>query len=151
VLRGHHDLIHDLQWSINDDYLMSTSADCSAKIWNLSSLKDSSNDAYAEKLNYTENDGKYFVCQLLHPSFVYAGGFYPDTAEERDTRFIIATVCYDQKVRLWLISFDFEGRAQSHECLLELSIVERSGVFLGGGRSAKPTFNDQDLLDDETL
>lgn len=62
VLRGHHDLIHDLQWSPNDDYLLSTSADCSAKIWNLSSLKDSSNDAYTDKLNYTENDSKYFVC-----------------------------------------------------------------------------------------
>lgn len=132
---------------------MSTSADCSAKIWNMSSLKDSSNDSYTDKLNYTENDTKYFVCQLLHPSFVYAGGFFPDTAEERDTRLIIATVCYDQKVRLWLISFDFEGRAQNHECLLELNVVEKTGFAgMGGGRSAKPSgFNDQELLDDEAL
>ena len=42
---------------------MSTSADCSAKIWNLSSIRDSggANDTYTEKLNYTENDAKYFV------------------------------------------------------------------------------------------
>ena len=83
ILRGHHDLIHDLQWSLNDDFLLSASADCSLKIWNLSSLRDAS-DTYTDKLNYTENDVKYFVDQLLHPSFVYGGGFYPDTAEERD-------------------------------------------------------------------
>jgi WD40 repeat protein len=83
ILRGHHDLIHDLQWSLNDDFLLSASADCSLKIWNLSSLRDPS-DTYTDKLNYTENDVKYFVDQLLHPSFVYGGGFYPDTAEERD-------------------------------------------------------------------
>ena len=40
VLRGHHDLIHDLQWSQTDDYLFSASADCSVKVWNLSSLRD---------------------------------------------------------------------------------------------------------------
>jgi WD40 repeat protein len=63
VIRGHHDLIHDLQWTRNDEYLLSTSADCSTKIWNLSSLRDAggSNDTYTDKLNYTENDVKYFV------------------------------------------------------------------------------------------
>jgi jouberin len=35
VLRGHHDLIHDIQWSLNDNYLITTSADCSVKVWNL--------------------------------------------------------------------------------------------------------------------
>lgn len=94
VLRGHHDLIHDLQWSRNDSYLMSSSADCSVKIWNLSSLREAS-DSYTDKLNYTENDVKYFVTQLLHPSYVYACGFYPDTASENDSRLIIASVCYD--------------------------------------------------------
>jgi len=106
---------------------MSTSADCSLKLWNLTSLRDAggANDTYTEKLNYTENDAKYFVGQLLHSSFVYAGGFYPDTAEERDTRLIIATVCYDQRVRLWLVNLDIEGRQISHECLLELSILDK--------------------------
>ena len=35
VLRGHHDLIHDLQWSHDDNYMISASADCSVKLWNL--------------------------------------------------------------------------------------------------------------------
>lgn len=111
VLRGHHDLIHDLQWSRGDEFLLSTSADCSLKIWDLSGLKDGSNDSYTDRLNYTENDTRYFVCQLLHPSYVYGGGFYPDTADERDSRLIVASVCYDQRVRLWLVNLDVEGRA----------------------------------------
>ena len=127
VLRGHHDLIHDLQWSRNDDYLMSASADCSIKLWDLSSLREAggSLDSYTDKLNYTENDSKYFVGQLLHPSFVYGGGFYPDTAEERDSRLIIASVCYDQRVRLWLVNLDIEGKQINNDCLLELSIIDK--------------------------
>ena len=35
ILRGHHDLIHDLHWSQNDEYLVSASADGSAKVWEL--------------------------------------------------------------------------------------------------------------------
>lgn len=35
ILRGHHDLIHDLQWSSNDNYLISSSADSSVKVYNL--------------------------------------------------------------------------------------------------------------------
>jgi WD40 repeat protein len=35
VMRGHHDLIHDLQWSEMDEYLITSSADCSVKLWNL--------------------------------------------------------------------------------------------------------------------
>lgn len=35
VMRGHHDLIHDLQWSHDDQYLISASADYSVKVWNL--------------------------------------------------------------------------------------------------------------------
>lgn len=35
VLRGHHDLIHDLAWSLDDNFIISSSADCSVKVWNL--------------------------------------------------------------------------------------------------------------------
>lgn len=124
VMRGHHDLIHDLQWSRNDDYLLTASADCSVKIWDMIGFKDGSNESYGDRLNYTENDSRYFVCQLLHPSYVYGGGFFPDTSDERDSRLIIASVCYDQRVRLWLVTLDVEGKALQHDCLLELSIIE---------------------------
>ena len=52
ILRGHHDLIHDISWSPNDNYLISSSADCSVKCYN---LKNKEID-YSDKLNYTEND-----------------------------------------------------------------------------------------------
>ena len=35
IMRGHHDLIHSLEWSMDDNYLLSSSADCSTKLWNL--------------------------------------------------------------------------------------------------------------------
>ena len=95
VMRGHHDLIHDISWSTGDEYLLTTSADCSVKIWDLRGLKDGSNESYTDRLNYTENDSHYFVCQLLHPSYVYGGGFFPDSADEKDSRLIVASVCYD--------------------------------------------------------
>ena len=59
VLRGHHDLIHDLQWSYDDKYLISSSADGSVKVY---SLKESDSSGYNDKLNYTENDVRFFVC-----------------------------------------------------------------------------------------
>jgi WD40 repeat protein len=58
VLRGHHDLIHDICWSKNDKYLVSASADGSAKVWDMQIIETD----YADKLNYTENDEKFFVC-----------------------------------------------------------------------------------------
>jgi jouberin len=68
ILRGHHDLVHDLQWSHDDNFLVSSSADCSVKVWNLTQ-KDID---YADKLNYTENDVMYYLTALLHPSYAYA-------------------------------------------------------------------------------
>ena len=57
VLRGHHDLIHDLNWSQNDNFLVSASADGSAKVWDLSTKGDGS----LEAKNYTENNELFFV------------------------------------------------------------------------------------------
>lgn len=99
VLRGHHDLVHDICWSLDDNYLITSSADCSSKLWNLTQKEID----YADKLNYTENDVMYYLCSLLHPSFVYGAQFYPDFSYEREERLIIATACYDQKVRLWMV------------------------------------------------
>lgn len=74
IMRGHYDLIHDLQWSSNDNFLVSSSADGSAKIWDTSLIEHD----HADRLNYTENDDKYFWTALLHSSYVYAACFHPD-------------------------------------------------------------------------
>lgn len=75
ALRGHNDLVHDLNWSLSDDYLVSASADGSAKVWNLTDIGRSD---LPDKLNYTENDRYFFHGQLLHASYVYSAKIFPD-------------------------------------------------------------------------
>ena len=53
VLRGHFNLIHDLDWSQDDNFLVSASADGSTKVWD---LRQKERDELPDKLNYTEND-----------------------------------------------------------------------------------------------
>lgn len=98
ILRGHYDLIHDMDWSQDDNYLVTASADGSAKVWDLRK-KDTANDK--ERLNYTENDSIFFLQQLMHPSYVYGAKFFPD--EQNNQQLIVATICFDQKVRLWTV------------------------------------------------
>ena len=91
MLRGHIDLIHDLSWSQNDQFLVSASADGSAKVWGL----DKKNVNEETSKNYTENDSEFFVDQLLHPSFVYAAKIYPDFSNLDQRFLIVATACFD--------------------------------------------------------
>ena len=142
VMRGHHDLVHEIQWSHDDNYLITASADCSVKVWNVTQKEVD----YSDKLNYTENDVMYYLCSLLHPSYVYAAHFYPDTSYERDERLIIASVCYDQKVRVWMVNVGAEGVYIGHECLIELSIMEKPNIKMGTGG-----IYEQDQLEDEAL
>ena len=75
VLSGHHDLIHDMHWAGDDNYLVTASGDGSAKVWKLQE-KDKE---ISDNLNYTENDHKFLLCKpLMHPSFVYAAQIHPD-------------------------------------------------------------------------
>ena len=63
---------------------------------------------------------------MLHPSFVYGAAFYPDTAMESDSRLLIASICYDQRVRLWLVQLNEDGGSQGEEVLLtELNIMQK--------------------------
>jgi WD40 repeat protein len=47
-----------MDWSQDDNYLVTASADGSAKVWDLRK-KDNANDK--ERLNYTENDSIFFL------------------------------------------------------------------------------------------
>ena len=49
ILSGHHDLIHDMHWGENDNYLVTASGDGSAKVWKLHE-KDKE---VSDNLNYT--------------------------------------------------------------------------------------------------
>jgi jouberin len=97
ILRGHYDLIHDMNWSRDDNFMVSASADGSAKVWNLSEM-ESKNPK--ERITYTENDELFFWTQLMHPSFVYGAKFHPMLDHKH---YFLATICFDQKVRIWII------------------------------------------------
>jgi WD40 repeat protein len=58
ILRGHDEIIHDLDWSTCDNFLVSASADGSAKIWDLRTKGQDNNN----RLKYTDNDDIYFMC-----------------------------------------------------------------------------------------
>lgn len=58
----------------------------------------------------------------------------------------MASVCYDQRVRIWLVTLDLEGRAQQQECLLELNILDPAEAAKTAGG-----LYDHDNLDDEAL
>lgn len=99
ILRGHNDLIHDLCWSWDDRFLISASADGACRIWNMEDKETTHN----ERLNYQENDSLFFICELYHPSFVYGAKLHP---ERDESNLYIATICFDQKVRIWVVNVD---------------------------------------------
>lgn len=74
---GHQSFIYALDWSNNDEILLSVSSDQTARIW------DVKNKIVQE------------IYMLPHPSYVYCGKFQPNNPQ------IIITGCYDHTTRLW--------------------------------------------------
>ena len=87
-MRGHNDLIHDLDWSWDDRFLVSASADGSCRVWNLENKETESSDRF----NYQVNDRFFFITELYHPSFVYGAKIHPFRS---DDFLYIATICFD--------------------------------------------------------
>jgi len=79
---------------------------------------------------------------------VYGAVFYPDAAFEKEERLVIATVCYDQKVRVWFVQLGGEGQYISHECHLEMSIMEKPDKTLSAQFAS---IYEQEEIEDETL
>lgn len=73
-LKGHHDLIHDLQWSEDDTVIITASADGSCKVWDVSRKSSDIPNKFA----HNDNDEYFFITNLFHPSFVYGCQFYQD-------------------------------------------------------------------------
>lgn len=94
TLSGHADIIHDLSWGAQDRFLCSASSDCSVKVWNMQGLDNPS----PETLNHLDNDDKFLVVEILHPSFVYGARIHPYSDQNV---LHIATACYDKMVRVW--------------------------------------------------
>ncbi|CAI2382709.1 unnamed protein product [Moneuplotes crassus] len=118
-LKGHHDLIHDIIWS-NDDKILSTcSADGSVKIWDVSSVDQEG----PNKLDHNENDTYYYICELIHPSYVYGGKFYKEGTYKGSRYKILVTICYDQVIRFWHLEFNSEGVFTYKSCIKSLNFL----------------------------
>ena len=144
ILSGHNYLIHDMHWSANDNYLVTASGDGSAKVWKLHDKDKQVND----HLNYTENDVKFLLCKpLMHPSFVYSAQIHPDASNGTTDQLILATACFDQKVRIWACNTMDPLERNYPMCIHELSIMDRPLQTM----AAKQSIYEADQLDDEAL
>ncbi|GFT04866.1 hypothetical protein NPIL_588021 [Nephila pilipes] len=74
-IAAHSDVIYDLDWSQDDEYLLSASADYCVKLWNIKSWNLSST--------------------FIHPSFVYSAKFQPALKN------ILVSGCFDHVIRVW--------------------------------------------------
>lgn len=93
IYKGHRNIIHDLDWSLNDQYLISSSADYSAIIWKVPKSSD-------EVIDEEESEKTSLLATFYHPAYVYGGKIMPEKFVDR---VIVATICFDGKVRIWFM------------------------------------------------
>jgi len=98
TLKGHKNLIHDLDWHPSNMYLVSCSSDFTVKVWRIP-------DKEMNEIDEDESERQLLVCTLFHSSYVYSAKFYRDMDPYN---LIIATACFDSKVRVWRVDFENE-------------------------------------------
>ena len=125
ILKGHNDLIHDLDWDRDDNFLVSASADGTVRIWNLTEKDIQSTD----RLNYRDNDYLFFLGECFHPSYVYGAKLHP--ASESHVLYI-ATICFDGLVRIWRANVDLDlDDVEEPECVKFKSISDDPQYVVG--------------------
>eukprot|EP00039_Didymoeca_costata_P008915 m.118617 g.118617 ORF g.118617 m.118617 type:complete len:881 (+) comp14281_c0_seq6:181-2823(+) len=93
-LYGHSNLVYDIDWSADDNLIVSASSDGTARIWNANTFSN-----MPMKI-------------LTHPCFVYCARFRPLSNDG-----VVATGAYDGIVRIW----DIMGESHSGNILQELT------------------------------
>ncbi|KRX05441.1 WD40-repeat-containing domain [Pseudocohnilembus persalinus] len=95
--RGHTNLIHEITWSENDQYMASCSSDFTTKIW---AVPYETNDKITEE----QSEQQFLVATLNHPSYVYSVKFHPKSKPVKKYVKIIINVFYQfykkQKIKL---------------------------------------------------
>nr|CAB3220659.1 jouberin-like [Phallusia mammillata] len=107
-LNNHQQLVYDIQWSNNDDRVVSASADGTAQVWD---LKDKSKSTHT----------------LPHPAYVYTAAFHP-TAQH-----VVATGGYDCVIRVWNVATATAEMLQEldgHKSFINSIVFDKSGLTL---------------------
>lgn len=72
ILRGHKDIIHSLEFTRDDTYLLSAGADYQVKLWAIpNSVNEYIEEEDSEKVSLTN--------VITHPSYVYQASFIPES------------------------------------------------------------------------
>ncbi|CAG9335314.1 unnamed protein product [Blepharisma stoltei] len=141
TLRGHADLVHDLAWSEDDMYLISSSSDGTTKIWDFTGIFRGGGEATGfTQSAFNPGTAEFLKVSLQHPSYVYSGQFHPD--QTHSGYFIIATACFDGNVRFWF------SNPESTTMNSELPIIPQQQLdyqYLKEERLKNPT--DAELLE----
>mmetsp|Transcript_11084 Transcript_11084/g.18565 ORF Transcript_11084/g.18565 Transcript_11084/m.18565 type:complete len:571 (-) Transcript_11084:750-2462(-) len=146
ILKGHNDLVYDLSWSQDDNFLASASSDASVRIWDMRYKNTEHND----RLNYQENDRLFFITEIYHPGFVYGAKFHPVLS---DGYFWLATICFDSKVRIYQL---YLGDPDSPDYQLESEMdinldAQADAGFQQVIGTRMSIYEQEEELEDETL
>lgn len=82
---------------------MTSGSDSTVKLWNIYQ----NGEIMYENIDYIENESKYLLCTLLHSSYVYCSEYFSEYSTSN--KLIIASACFDSKVRIWIISLNLNG------------------------------------------
>ena len=130
IIGQHQGVMHELKWSVTDDLLISVSNDSIAKVWLAGDLENTISSAG----DYAENERKCLLGTLQHPSYVYSVEFLPEFANKLRINPVIATACFDGKVRVWVVTIDEEnGKKMQAFCAAELSVNQAEHDIIESG------------------
>lgn len=116
TLKGHKNLVHDLDWSSDSLCLVSGSSDFNCKIWHIPREEPS------EEIDEEDSERNHFVYTLSHPSYIYSCKFFNDKSQ-LDRR-VVATACFDGKVRIWLLETEQDPYTNQLR-VRDVSVVEK--------------------------
>jgi len=84
------------------------------------------------------------MADLFHSAFVYGAKFHPI---REDGFLYIATICYDQKVRIWAANVqDLKAPIVSLECEMDIN-AQTENIYA----TKRSIYDAEDNLEDETL
>ncbi|XP_072266327.1 jouberin, partial [Pyxicephalus adspersus] len=116
-LHGHLNVVYDLCWSSNDQYLLSASSDATARLWSIAMEASSA------------------IKVLPHPSFVYTSKFHPMSND------LVVTGCYDAVIRVWNVKVkEINGQLlqelEGHTSFINTLCFDAEGLHMYSGDSS---------------